>query len=102
MKLFNRLMKKPLAERALREAVVAVGGTLTFEVVSSEEGWYAECKEIDSIFTGGKSSNPTEEEVLSGIQDAMAAVFNPQEGGSTLTRMTVASVKFKLPEPVMA
>ncbi len=90
-------MKKPSAEQALRKAVQQVGGTLTFDVVSTADGWYAECKEIDSILTGGVNPHPTEEEVFAQIQDALAAVFNPCDVNTSLPKLTVSSMQFRLP-----
>jgi hypothetical protein len=54
----------------------AVGGTLHFKVVQDENGWYAECEEIDSIITGGEGVIPDDDEVANKIQDSINSAFS--------------------------
>lgn len=51
-------------------------GMLHFIITTNKDGWLAQCEEISGIITGGKNSNPTQEEINLNIRDAVYSTFN--------------------------
>ena len=49
---------------------------LHFRFQRSEEGWTAQCREVKGIITGNTNPNPSQEEIISHIRDAVRAAFN--------------------------
>lgn len=60
---------------AMQQEIASVGGILHFSIEKSEGYWSAECDEIDGIITGGVGENPTNEEIESGIREAIHTAF---------------------------
>ena len=54
-----------------------VGG-LTFRFEKHEEGWSAQCNELDSIIVGNSNPNPTNTEIESEIRQAIFSAFDVQ------------------------
>jgi|SRR3989344_5680851 len=52
------------------------GGLLHFNTEHTTEGWSAQCLEIKGIITGGTNPNPSQEEIVSTIRDAIRVAFN--------------------------
>ncbi len=55
---------------------ISPNGILHFNVDLGPGGWVAQCEEITGIITGGKNSNPSQEEIHFNIQDAVYTVFD--------------------------
>lgn len=51
-------------------------GSLTFLITVSEEGWIAECQEIDGLFAADKNPKATSLEIDSQIREAVYNAFN--------------------------
>lgn len=51
-------------------------GSLTFKIQKGEDGWIAECKEIEGLIAGNTNPNPSSVEIESEIREAVFAVFN--------------------------
>jgi len=50
---------------------------LTFgKIQKSEEGWFAQCNEIEGIIAGNSNPNPTNAEIESEIRQAIISAFN--------------------------
>ncbi len=64
------------AIKKMNEQIKQTGGKFTFDFGIDEEGWFARCKEFDGIVTGGTNKNPTEEEVMRSLIDAIKTAFN--------------------------
>ncbi len=56
-----------------------LGGTLHFIVDKSEDGWSAQCSEIEAIITGGTNPSATDEEIEKNIREAIHSAFNISE-----------------------
>lgn len=53
-----------------------VGGFFHFTVTVDEDGWHAQCDEIEGIITGGATNTPTNEEIERKIREAIHTAFN--------------------------
>ena len=53
-----------------------VGGSFHFTVTVDEDGWHAQCDEIEAIMTGGTSKYPTNEEIERRIREAIHTAFS--------------------------
>ena len=51
-------------------------GSLTFKIISNEEGWVAQCNEVTGIIAGGTTQNPSDQELESGIRQSIFAAFD--------------------------
>ena len=60
----------------MQKQVESVGGRLTFLFKIDDEGWIARCKEFNGIVTGGETKNPSEEEVIRSLVDAIKTAFD--------------------------
>lgn len=58
------------------EEIQKVGGSLTFKIETSPEGWVGQCNEIPSIITGSTNHDPSDIEIKSEIQSAIFAAFD--------------------------
>ncbi len=75
--------KEDLNNKELREAIRKMneqikdnGGKFTFDFSINEEGWFARCKEFDGIITGGTNKNPSQEEIMQSLIDAIKTAFH--------------------------
>jgi predicted RNase H-like HicB family nuclease len=81
MKLFAKECShnnKELCEaiKKMNEQIKNNGGEFTFDFNVDEEGWFARCREFGGIMTGGRSKNPTEEEIMQSLIDAIKVAFH--------------------------
>ena len=81
MKLFAKECSnndKELCEaiKKMNDQIKKNGGKFTFDFGIDSEGWFARCKEYGGIMTGGTSKNPTEEEVMQSLVDAIKTAFH--------------------------
>ncbi|MCR4334246.1 MAG: hypothetical protein NUV47_00750 [Patescibacteria group bacterium] len=53
-----------------------IGKMLTFKFLKNENGWMAECNEIDGVIAGGTNTNPTDSEIKSQIRESIYAAFS--------------------------
>lgn len=51
-------------------------GSLTFALSIGEEGWVAQCNEIQSIIAGNTNPNPSDIEITSEIRAAIFSTFD--------------------------
>ena len=57
------------------EAIGRMGGSLSFTVSTDREGWWAVCKELPGIITGGCNPAPAPTEIYKSAMDAVFAAF---------------------------
>lgn len=80
MKLFakentnNKEVMEAIAK--MKEQIKEYGGRFTFDVVMESDGWHAQCREYSGIITGGKSRDPSEQEVFESMIDAIKTAFH--------------------------
>ncbi len=74
----NQEVKNFRALQAMKEEVAKVSedGLLHFTIRTHENGWTAQCNEIEGIMTGGTSEKPSGDEIESNIREAIHAAFN--------------------------
>ena len=87
--------KNAAAVEAMNEEIRKVGDLLHFTVTISDDGWTAECDEIEGIVTGGKSQSPSDDEIKANIQEAIHTAFNVetvQEEKKILNRNEIGAV----------
>ena len=75
----------------LNKVVEGLDRTLHFRLEQSREGWLAQCEEIKGIITGGTNANPSQEEIVAHIRDAVRAALN-LPARSSLSRLPIRSV----------
>ncbi len=64
------------AERfRIAKEIEKIGG-LSFKIKTSEEGWIAQCNEVDGIIAGSTNSKPTNTEIESEIRQAIISALN--------------------------
>ena len=51
-------------------------GGLKFQIKINEEGWMAECENLEGIITGGTNPRPSPQEIDAQIKDAIFSAFN--------------------------
>ncbi len=75
--------KEKVADKDLLEAlkrmnaqIKAVDGQLTFDIKIDNDGWTAKCREFDGITTGGTNKNPSQEEIMQSLIDAIKTAFH--------------------------
>ena len=52
-------------------------GGLTFgKIQKSDEGWFAQCEQVEGIIAGNSNPNPTNAEIESEIRQAILSAFN--------------------------
>lgn len=64
------------AKEAMNEEIQKVGGLLHFTIQKDENGWHAECDEIEGLMTGGTSTHPSDEEIQTNIREAIHTAFH--------------------------
>jgi len=64
-----------VVDDALKQ-IVKLGGTLHFKIEKDNEGWTAQCKEVNGIVTGGSNLNPSDFEIEERVRDAIHTAFN--------------------------
>lgn len=64
------------ALKRMNEQIRAVGVQFTFDFKIDGEGWVARCKEFDGIVTGGANKNPSQEEIMQSLIDAIKTAFH--------------------------
>lgn len=75
-----------------------LGGMLHFTIRKDEDGWFAQCNEVEGIITGGSNSNPTEFEVETNIREAIHTAFHvktkvsPEVFKSEITQVALSFV----------
>jgi hypothetical protein len=81
--LFNRGQSPndPKKVAIMEEEIRKVGGLLHFTVRTQKNGtedtgWTAQCDEIEGIMTGGDNPDPSDEEIRSGIRQAIHTAFD--------------------------
>lgn len=74
----NTIDNKELREafKKMEKQIEAVGGQLTFDFKIDDDGWIARCREFDGITTGGTNKNPSQEEVMQSLIDAVKTAFH--------------------------
>lgn len=60
----------------MNEQIKAAGGQFTFDFKIDDDGWVAKCKEFEGIVTGGENKNPSQEEIMSSLIDAVKTAFH--------------------------
>lgn len=81
MSIFKRFSKKLVGNSTaesytnMHREIDKVGGQLSFTLIIDQEGWSAQCNEFP-IITGGNNKNPTGEEVIQSIKEAIKTAFN--------------------------
>ena len=60
----------------MERQIAEVGGMLHFTIAKSEEGWSAQCNEIEAIISGGRNPNPSDYEMESNIREAILTAFH--------------------------
>lgn len=58
------------------QEIERLGGMLHFTIRKDEDGWSAQCNEVEGIITGGTNSNPTEFEIETNIREAIHTAFH--------------------------
>jgi len=60
----------------INREILKRGGLLHFRVEQNASGWMAQCQEIKGIITGGENANPSQEEIVFNLRDAIRVAFN--------------------------
>ncbi len=79
-----RFFKEKITDEQTEESFIrmmtqikARGGNLNFVItIDKKEGWFAVCKEFPSIISGGKNTNPSEDEISRSIIEAVKTAFH--------------------------
>ena len=53
-----------------------LGNVLSFKVLKNEDGWMAQCAEVEGIIAGGLNPNPSDSEIRSQIRESIYAAFS--------------------------
>ncbi len=80
---FNRGQspEDPQKVAIMEKEIQKVGGLLHFTVrtqknATEDQGWTAQCDEIEGIMTGGDNPAPSDEEIRAGIRQAIHTAFD--------------------------
>jgi hypothetical protein len=65
-----------LDERTRVVAELQKIGSLTFKIQKDQEGWMAQCNEVEGIIASNTNPNPSNDEIESQIRDAVFAAFD--------------------------
>jgi len=74
----NIIDDKELKEalKKMGKQIKSINGQFTFDFKIDGEGWVARCREFDGIITGGISNNPSQEEIMQSLIDAIKTAFH--------------------------
>lgn len=61
---------------SMTQQVRDLGGLLHFTIHKTEDGWMAQCNEVEGIITGGLNPNPTDFETEAQIREAIFTAFD--------------------------
>lgn len=60
----------------LQDEFQQLGHMPTFRVSKNQDGWMAQCNEIEGIIAGGSNPDPSSSEIEVQIRDSIFAAFN--------------------------
>lgn len=66
----------PIERQRVEEELRKIGKMLTFKLSKDENGWMAQCNEIEGIIAGGTNTEPTDSEIKSQIRESIYSAFS--------------------------